>query len=322
MSGSQKTFETRIGRYKNADTLIQSWADYKPSSELLSKKSNTAFIASVEKANNSVITKKQPVDEQKAARKLLCFTEALTNPNCAEERIARVLSYLSGELEEGNTTVHAIRAILKKIRPNYPGAASKRVFKIAPNSFLNIPNVAANSAAKNTGDTDLSWAEETTGQPAEIIHPAQTATIAPHGGTITIKNLSADKKGKIQLTINTGKEVLPSRMEKTYASIPGLLTDVISHIEGLNPSFSYNPPDDKLTTAELKKLKAEIEKLNSQLSASMDVYGTAHRDRKKLYDGTIGMSERIRLIKSYLGSFTGGKKSEHYIEFSQAIKGT
>ncbi len=79
MAGSQGTFATRIGRYKNANTLIQIWADYNPSSAIIKKASNTDFIKNVEAANVNATAKKDPVDSKKAARALLCFTHHSPN---------------------------------------------------------------------------------------------------------------------------------------------------------------------------------------------------------------------------------------------------
>ena len=39
-------------------------------------------------------------------------------------------------------------------------------------------------------------------------------------------------------------------------------------------------------------------------------------------NSTASYADRIGLTKNYLGSFSGGKKSSHYIEYSQALKGT
>ena len=318
--------------------LIQSWADYSPGNALITKPGLTSFIAALDAANLLAETSKITVDDKRAARKALAFIDGITNPDCMERRITRVHSYLSGELGEKHPAVRAIHALINKIRPRSKGVTSTQVFIVPANGFIAIPNTLNGTSAKNIGNTNLSWHEEATGQPGETFAPGQSTVPFAHDGTIVVKNLSSTTKGKVSLPVFTGKEVSRSNSEKSFASLTGHADEMIARINALGgpaaagpaaapaapapPAFSYNPPDPKLTIAQLTSLNNELKLLNQQTAAALDAYGIANRNRKKLYDGTSGMEERTRLIRNYTASFPGGKKSEHFIEFTQAIKGT
>jgi hypothetical protein len=62
--------------------------------------------------------------------------------------------------------------------------------------------------------------------------------------------------------------------------------------------------------------------LNKDVQIALDDYGTAHRVRRDLYSNIKdGLEARKKAILSYLASFPGLKKSNHYIEFNDAMKG-
>ncbi|HEY5534591.1 MAG TPA: hypothetical protein VIL99_06640 [Ignavibacteria bacterium] len=65
----------------------------------------------------------------------------------------------------------------------------------------------------------------------------------------------------------------------------------------------------------------ELKTLNETIAVALKDYGDATSEREKLYDGPEGLKVRIPLIKEYLASFTGGKKGQKYVEFTQAMKG-
>lgn len=328
MANSTSSYEDRIGKFTAGNTLVQSWGDYDATNPLITKAAYTAFIASVEGANSDVVTTLNAVGTAKDARRVLCFTlyddneeVGIINPDCAQERIIRVHSYLEGILPEGHATVAAVSAILHKIRPNYQGATSKKSFTVKAGETIAVSNVVDNEPAKNTGTTDLSWQEAGSTNPPVTFGPGQSAMISTESGNVLIANLSNVKQGKVSLVVKTGAEFTKSPMEKTFASLPGFLNEVITLVAGMAPG-TYNPPDPLLSESGLTELHVLIVSANGTVTTTMDAYGTANRDRKKLYDGNDGMQDRIRLTKSYLASFSGGKKSEHFIEYSQAIKGS
>lgn len=328
MPDFQGSFEDRIGKYIAGDTLIQKWGDYDPNNPLITKAGSTAFIAEVHEANSLVTKTKLEASQKKSDRRPLCFTQrdpnreiGIINPDCAEQRIVRVHSYLAGLLQKDSTTVDMVATILKKIRPDYKRATSKKSFSIAAGRTITISSVVSNAPALNTGSSDLSWQEVGSENPPVFFKAKAETMIHTPSGKIEVKNLSGKKRGRVRLLIASGKKNIISPSEKTFAGIPGFLSEVITLVSGLDIKYSYNPPDDKLQTDQLSALLKQIEAAGSDVTASTDNYGSAVRERRRLYEGEEGMLERIRLTKSYLGSFSGGKKSGHFIEYSQALKG-
>jgi hypothetical protein len=241
MATSQKSFEARKTRFKNGETLIQSWMDYNSGNGKITKAALAAFILDLDVKDGTVTTTLIPVGDKQNERRIRVFAIEDTNPDCLENRIAGIVNYLNGD-HPGTTAAKAVAGILKKIRPKY-----KKKDPAAPRGAGQSPS------------------------------------------------------------------------EKSFASIVGHGDKVIAHITALG--VGYNPPDTNLTVANMQTLVDQIRQLNKDVAKNLDPYGEANRARKSVYDGNDGMNKRITLIKSYLASFSGGKRSNHYIEFSQAIKG-
>jgi hypothetical protein len=329
MAGSQGSFEDRIGKFKAGDTLVQSWGDYDPGNPLITKAACTAFITSVETANTTVITEEQDLKQARDDRKSLCFTlydeneeVGILNPDCAQQRIIGVHSYVDSLYPDGHSTVDLLKRILDKVRPQYRGATRNKSFSLKAGETIIASNVADGGVAKNTGGTTLTWQETGSSNPPQPIAPGGETEITAPSGSITVHNTDTLKGGKIRLVVKSDKTVSSSPSERTFASIPGFLNEVITLVGGLPPGVTYDPPDSNLTVTEMEGLRDQIEVANAAVSTAMEAYGTANRERKKLYDGKNGMADRIAMIKSYLASFPGKKKSDNYIEYSQAIKGT
>ncbi len=329
MAGSHGSYEDRLGKFRAGDTLINNWGDYDPTNPLITAAGSTAFIASVEAVNNSVTVRKNAMGKRQDARKELCFTlydtnvmVGILNPDCAEERIVRVYSYLKGVLPENGTTLKAVDGVLKKIRPRYKGATSNKAYNVDAGRTITCNIVVSGEPAKNTGSTMLSWQEVGSIEPPVQFKPKEETVITAPSGKVNITNLSNTKRGRVRLVIETDKTLSKSPSEKTFASIAGFLEEVITLVEGIADPPGYDPPDAKLTLSELTTLRTQIMAANNEVTTTMDIYGKTNSTRKELYDGQDGMQDRIRLTKSYLGSFSGGKKSSHYVEYSQAIKGT
>ena len=111
-----------------------------------------------------------------------------------------------------------------------------------------------------------------------------------------------------------------SPMEKSFASSVGHGQEVIDCITTLGAA--YKPADANLKVPAMQALVNSIAAANTAVTQALEAFGTANRARKEIFDGTGGMQELTISIKGYLTSFSGGKKSNHYIEFAQAIKGT
>lgn len=241
MSTSQYSFEARKMRFKNGESLIQSWMDYNSGNSKITKLNLASFVLDLDTKDTTVNSSLLSVANKQNERRLIVFTIEDTNPECLENRIVAISNYLNGDFP-GSAAAKAVAGIVKKIRPRYK--------------------------KKEEG--------------------------APRGAG-------------------------QSPSEKSFASIVGHGDKVIAHITSLG--ISYIPPDTNLTIVNMQALVDQVRQLNKDVALRLNPYGEANRARKTLYDGPDGMKKRITLIKSYLASFPGGKKSNHYIEFNQAIKG-
>lgn len=111
-----------------------------------------------------------------------------------------------------------------------------------------------------------------------------------------------------------------SPMEKSFSSAVGQGKAVITIITKLGAA--YVPADGNLRVLDMTTLVDLIEDENGNVQSALESYGEANRARLKIYKGPQGLEKRRSAILKYLSSFSGLTKSDHYIEFNQAIKGT
>ncbi|MBC8046831.1 MAG: hypothetical protein H7Y00_08550 [Fimbriimonadaceae bacterium] len=127
MPTSQHSFEALATRFENGYTLINGWLDYSPNNATITKAALAAFVTTVNNANTDVTTKLNALGTERNTRTNLVFEKTedgiLLNPACFENRIRGIVSYLSGDFEEGHSATKNVTAILKKIRPTYPKKA-------------------------------------------------------------------------------------------------------------------------------------------------------------------------------------------------------
>ena len=327
MSNSTASYADRIGKFKNGNTLIQGWGDYDPGNPLITKAALTAFIGEVEAANTDVVSKEEDMGQEQDDRALLCFTlyddsdeAGIINPDCAQQRIIGVHSYLESLFPDGSKKIDIVERIIRRIRPRYPSARKAKSFKMLPEEEITVNKVVDGGKASNTLNTTIGWREADIGTAFTEVPPKTDFTTPTASGTIEVKNFGTTTNGQVRLTVISEETLNTSPSERTFASIPGFLTEVITLVSKFTSS-QYDPPDSNLTVTEMEGLRDQIEAANAAVSSALDDYGTGNRGRKNLYDGDDQMADRISMIKSYLASFSGKKKSEHFIEFSQAIKG-
>jgi hypothetical protein len=111
-----------------------------------------------------------------------------------------------------------------------------------------------------------------------------------------------------------------SPMEKSFESAVGHGRAIIAIITKLGAA--YTPADANLSKISMTTLVNLIETENQNVQSALDDYGVANRARLKLYKAKDGLEKRRSAILKYLASFPGLTKSDHYIEYNQAIKGT
>ena len=328
MSHSTASFEDRIGKFKAGNALLQSYPDYDPNNPLILKPVLTTFITTVDAANLDVITKELSIKKKQTVRSLLCFTRyddntgvGIINPNCAQERIIGVHSYLESIFPDGDKIIDLVKRTLDRIRPSYPRSIIQKSFKMKPLAEITVNNVVDGGQASNTLNTTIGWREAGSGTPFTEVLKKTDFTTPTTSGSIEVKNLDTASNGQVRLTVRSEQTLGTSPSERTFASIPGFLNEVISMVGTLAPG-QYNPPDSNLTVTEMEGLHDQIETANTVVANALKAYGNSNRTRKELYDGDNEMADRITMIKSYLASFPGKKKSNNYIEYTQALKGT
>jgi hypothetical protein len=111
----------------------------------------------------------------------------------------------------------------------------------------------------------------------------------------------------------------PSPSEQSFVAMNGYGTHVITLITELGAD--YAPQNTNIQLAPFTLFVADLinrSKLVAKYEAS---YADAVAIRYPYYHGPEGILERQRLIKDYLASFTGGKKSQNYNEYDRLIKG-
>ncbi|MEI8201984.1 MAG: hypothetical protein WCH34_03170 [Bacteroidota bacterium] len=139
--------------------------------------------------------------------------------------------------------------------------------------------------------------------PARIIK-AFLAMIAP----VYVKKdpNSPDTKGK-------------SPSEKSFGSLINKGKEIAAVLDDLGAD--YNPSDPDISAASILALCELMDTYSKNIAKAEVAWSKAVSERKDLYDGPEGMTERIKIIKDYLASFPGGKKNQDYKDFCRLIAG-
>jgi hypothetical protein len=242
MGASQRSFETRFGRFVSANELVQAKTDYEPIKTLIKKPSLVTFIADVAAKDQAVNLTYLHYRENVMKRRVNGFRDKANLENCLENRIRNSMAYVGAEIGRTSPAYKMIKDFIKKIAPKY-----KKKEKDAP---------------KGEGKS-----------------PSEQSFVA---------------------LIGYGKQT---------AQITGDL------------GAAFNPSDPDIKSAAMLTFCETMETYTTDIAKSEILWAEAVKQRKAIYDGTDGMAERIVLIKDYLASFAGGKKSQDYIEFDRLIKG-
>jgi len=238
MAGSQNTYASLIGKFRNGLTVLQSWADYLPSNPSIQIATLVALENEVETKNTAVtVTNSAWLTKTDERKKLFYYDKKIDNRLCFEARLEQITNLVGSMGEDEEVAYDMLKAMQKKFIPG-----------------LN----------------------------------------------------------KKKLADGTYKTVTPQN--RTYASVSGFLTETIAIITNIP---LYNPPNVNLTIAAMQNLFAQIETANAAAQTAHANWSDAVTERRKVYQT---MSKNITLIKNYLASFDGAKKSNHYIGFVQALK--
>lgn len=240
---SQLSYETIIGRFQNAVSLLSGVPDYSPNNNLITNGGLNQCISDIINQNRVVDTAQALLGAKRESRKQLAYKIKNENPDCLEIRLRSVLYYLKGDLSSEKAAIKQIGNILNRISPKYA------------RKDLNNP--------------------------------------LPRGA---------------------GK----SPSEKSFTSLIGNARSIIAILETL---AAYKPSTKKISIDELKATTNNLEQLNIETAKLLEDYGSAVNKREELYEGKEGLAARKILVKNYLAGLGGGKKNEHYLAFSDALKG-
>jgi hypothetical protein len=111
----------------------------------------------------------------------------------------------------------------------------------------------------------------------------------------------------------------PSPSEKSFVAMNGYGIQVHELIVELDTA--YAPQNNYIKPAEFIIFVKDLAERTKKTAKYLGNYGDAVAARLPFYYGPEGILERQRLIKDYLASFPGGKKSQNYIEYDRLIKG-
>ena len=98
MATSQRTFESRYGRFKNGNELIQAKSNYNPNNALIKKLDLTQFIETVALKDKSVNSTNTLYREKVGLRRINGFKGKKNLEDCLESRLQNVLSYVGAEI--------------------------------------------------------------------------------------------------------------------------------------------------------------------------------------------------------------------------------
>jgi hypothetical protein len=110
-----------------------------------------------------------------------------------------------------------------------------------------------------------------------------------------------------------------STSEQSYNSLNGYARQTLEIIDSLGTA--YTPQNTNIQYANFEAFVEEMIVLSNKIIKANVVYSTATAERSVMYKGDEGLLKRQSLIKGYLASFSGGKKSQNYIEYDRLIKG-
>lgn len=119
MPVSQRSFETRFGRFYSANELLQSNPDYSPMNALIQKVALSTFIDDIKAKDEAVNLAYTHYREKVKIRRENGFNGKDGLENCLENRIRAIASYIGAELGRSSSAYKIIRDFIKKINPVY-----------------------------------------------------------------------------------------------------------------------------------------------------------------------------------------------------------
>ena len=103
MGASQRSFETRYGRFNSGYEYLKTQTDYLPTSLLINIEGLQDFITDVASKNEAVTTKELIYREHVRTRKINGFRGKGNLENCLENRIRNSMAYVGAEFKRTST---------------------------------------------------------------------------------------------------------------------------------------------------------------------------------------------------------------------------
>jgi hypothetical protein len=110
-----------------------------------------------------------------------------------------------------------------------------------------------------------------------------------------------------------------SASEQSYVSLNGYASQTLEILGSLGAAYAPQNPNIQLSNFEA--FVEEMIELSKNIAKAEAAYLNSTNERGVLYKGDEGLLKRQSLIKGYLASFSGGKKSQNYINYDRLIKG-
>jgi hypothetical protein len=110
-----------------------------------------------------------------------------------------------------------------------------------------------------------------------------------------------------------------SPSEKSFVALNGYATQTLKLITDLGAD--YAPQNTNIQVTNFQTFADDMIDKTKNIAKLESDYSDSVRVRLEAYNGAEGVLERQKLIKGYLASFTGGKKSQNYVEYDRLIKG-
>lgn len=119
MAPSQKSFETRFGRFYSGNELLQANPDYNPQNILITKPELNTFISDVSAKDEAVNLAYKNYRDKVKIRRENGFRDNENLENCLENRIRTIASYVGADIGRTSASYKIIKDFIKKIKPIY-----------------------------------------------------------------------------------------------------------------------------------------------------------------------------------------------------------
>lgn len=120
MSGSQQSYNTRIGRFHNVINLLKTLPEYQPTNSFITNDALDKFLSGTLSKNDEVIIQNNILKTKRDERRTLAFKDSLSQIDCVQACLDNIAHYVAGEFGTTNPAYKQIYTLKRKIKPSYP----------------------------------------------------------------------------------------------------------------------------------------------------------------------------------------------------------